>query len=117
MGTLNPRVIEELRSLQTEGSSGFVAELIDLFTKEAVQHLSNLRAGVERRDATLVERSAHTLKGSSGNLGAEGLSRLAAQLQTLARTPDWDRIAALVGDLEREWVLVEADLRSERDRP
>jgi HPt (histidine-containing phosphotransfer) domain-containing protein len=117
MGSLNPRVLQELRSLQTESSPGFLAELIDLFLKEAAQHVAKLRAASEGRDLGALERAAHTLKGSSGNLGAETLSRLCARLQTAAKAAEWDGILALLADLEREYVQVEAELKAERARP
>ena len=115
MSAINAKVIEELRALQTDGSN-FLAELIDLFLNEAAAHVVRLREGVTTRQAPLLERASHTLKGSCGNLGAQAMSRIAAELQDASKKEDWARIEPLVGRIELEFTFVKAELLVERDR-
>ena len=96
MSAINPRVLDDLRSLQTPGAPSFLGELIDLFLKEADGHLQKLRTAFEAKDAALFERSAHTLKGSCGNLGAQAMSRICADLQTIGHAADWTRAAEIL---------------------
>ena len=117
MAAINQKVIDELRALQSAGSPGFLAELIDLFLKEAEVHVSKLRDAFAARDARVFERSAHTLKGSCGNLGAQAMSRICADLQNVAHVADWNRAAELLPTLETEFSAVKTELRAERDRP
>ncbi|MBI3856754.1 MAG: Hpt domain-containing protein [Planctomycetes bacterium] len=117
MASINPRVIADLRSLQSGGSPGFLAELIDLFLKEAEAHVTKLRESLAARDAKVFERSAHTLKGSCGNLGAQAMSRICADLQNVGHDADWTRAAELLPGLEAEFRTVTAELRVERERP
>jgi HPt (histidine-containing phosphotransfer) domain-containing protein len=114
MGSINPKVLGELRLLG--GSSGFVRDLIDLFLKELDLHFGRLKAGFDAREAGVVERAAHSLKGSSGNLGADAFSRLCAELQQASKAPDWPRMAELRNLLDREHPLLLAELHAERLR-
>lgn len=116
MSALNSKVIDELRALEAGGAPGLLKELIDLFLKEADGHLAKMRAAIASREAQPFERSAHTLKGSSGNLGAMTLSKICGELQTAGRAADWTRIAALFPGLESEYRDAKAALEAERAR-
>jgi HPt (histidine-containing phosphotransfer) domain-containing protein len=115
VSAINQKVIGELRALQ-DGSPGFLAELIDLFLKEADVLVTKLRDSLAARDARLFERAAHTLKGSCGNLGAQAMSRICAELQTLGHEADWTRAAELMPGLEAEFGTVKIELETEKSR-
>ncbi len=116
MPTLDPKIIADLRSLEASGSPGFLSELIDLYLKEAVAHVARLQGSLAAKDASVFERTAHTLKGSSGNLGAMGLSRLCARLQDIGRTADWSGAAEILPLVEAEFRAVTTDLLAEKAR-
>jgi HPt (histidine-containing phosphotransfer) domain-containing protein len=111
---INPRVIQDLRDLQNGGAPGFLVEIIDLFLTEAEGHLSKLRAAHADKDAKSFERAAHTLKGSSGNLGALTMSKMCSELQTVGREANWARAAEVMPALEAEYVEVRKELAAER---
>jgi HPt (histidine-containing phosphotransfer) domain-containing protein len=113
---INQKVIEELRTLQNAGSPGFLVELIDLFLKEAEGQLARLRESFAARDARVFERIAHTLKGGCGNLGAQAMSRMCAELQTVGHAADWARAEVLLPGLEAEFKTVRTELESEKRR-
>ena len=112
MSSLSARIIQELRGLGAD----FFKELVSVYLKESGEKFPMLRASLDRRDAVELERTAHTLKGSSGNLGAESLSKLCAELQTVSRAKEWDRCAELVARIEREYSVTVADLRAEQEK-
>lgn len=114
MTTVNLQVIEELRALSPGPGSTFLAEIIDLFLSEGAAYLVRIRQGLETRDAPLMERAAHTLKGSSGNLGVQGMSRLCAELQTTGRAADWTQAGALVTAIEQEFARARIELEAEK---
>lgn len=116
MPSVNPKVISDLRALQTADSPGFLGELIDLFQKEAEVLMTALRGALGEKDARAFERAAHTLKGSCGNLGAQAMSRLCAELQTAGHQADWSRAAQLLPDVESEFSAVKAELQVEKAR-
>jgi HPt (histidine-containing phosphotransfer) domain-containing protein len=111
---INARVIQDLRDLQAGGAPGFLIEIIDLFLKEAEIHLSKLRESLAAKDARVFERAAHTLKGSSGNLGALTMSKICSDLQTVGREANWPRAVEVLPALEAEYVTVKAELSAER---
>jgi HPt (histidine-containing phosphotransfer) domain-containing protein len=117
MGAINPKVIADLRALEAGGAPGLLRELIDLYVREADGHMTRLRNALESRDAHAFTRSVHTLKGSSGNLGAMQLSGICGELQTAGHAADWDRISTLLPGLEAEYRDSRAELLQERTKP
>ncbi len=61
------------------------ARLIDTYLRELPRLVGQLREGDERNDAELFHRAAHTLKSSSANMGALGLSELCGALEDDSR--------------------------------
>ena len=55
--------------------------LLGQFVDQQSDVVSVIRAALAREDFGLAERTMHTLKGVSGNLGAKALSGLAAELE------------------------------------
>ncbi|WP_247892802.1 response regulator [Azospirillum baldaniorum] len=86
------------------GDEGF-GLLMDTFLREAPGHLDRLRRGAQDGDFPAVEREAHILKGSAGNVGFAHASALAGGLVAAARRGDAvgigsDRIQALEAALK-----------------
>jgi HPt (histidine-containing phosphotransfer) domain-containing protein len=111
MGSVNPKVLKDLRAIS---GPGFLIELVDLYLREATGHLGTLRQSIEARDERVLDRAAHTLKGSSGNMGAQALSRLSGEIQTAARAKDWTLAAELIVMIEAEYATVRAELEAEK---
>jgi CheY-like chemotaxis protein len=76
--SLDAVVVESLRDL---GGDEMLSELTQLFFDDADSNLAALKEAIEKRDGTSVERVAHALKGSSGNMGATRMAELCGQLQ------------------------------------
>ena len=113
---INPKILNDLRSLESQGAPGFLAELIDVFFREFDRHLQGLHAAIQSQDAREAERVAHTMKGSSGNLGAEALSRVCAALQNAAHAADWAVLRDLAPKVEAEYERARLELLAERNR-
>jgi HPt (histidine-containing phosphotransfer) domain-containing protein len=112
MSAINPRVLDDLRALQ----AGLLAELIDLFLRDADGQVAALRESGAARDVHRFERGALALKGSSGNLGAQAMSRICFDLKTAANGADWARVQELLPGLEVELRSVKAELLVEKAR-
>lgn len=78
---LNPDAIQALRDLSPEGDSEFLRELIAIYLTDTPKQLVQLEEALARQDITLVVRAAHSIKGSSGNFGAEDFARLAQEIE------------------------------------
>lgn len=68
--TLNMDVIDELLALSDEGDPELLIDLIQMFLADGPTKLDAIMRGIQAQDWEQVERAAHALKGSSGNLGA-----------------------------------------------
>jgi two-component system sensor histidine kinase/response regulator len=117
-GALDRRVISGLRGLQGEDETDIVAELAGMFLNDARPRISALEEAVLGDDAPAVERLAHTLKGSSANMGARGMSALCARLEDAGASGDLSRGFGLLAQLKEEFARVdrafEAEIRGER---
>lgn len=65
-----------------------------LFLESAEAHVAALGEAARRGDARAVQLAAHTLKGTSANIGARRFQALAAQLDALARAGTLDEALA-----------------------
>ena len=79
---LNASVLEGFREYQEPDEADVVVELIDLFVEDAAARLTALRGFVARGDAASIKRESHSLKGSSGNVGAARLTAIFERLES-----------------------------------
>jgi HPt (histidine-containing phosphotransfer) domain-containing protein len=86
-----------------------------MFFDDATSRLGELREAVGAGDAAGVERVAHTLKGSSGNMGAARMSAICAELQEVGASGDIERAPGLLGELEEEYGRVRPALEAEME--
>lgn len=65
-----------------------IAEILTMALETGAKHRRNLELGLSSGDAAVVARAAHSIKGSAGNVGAERVAALAAELDERARAGD-----------------------------
>jgi signal transduction histidine kinase/CheY-like chemotaxis protein len=100
-------VLEGLRELQQEGSPDLITELIELYTIDTKKRLTELRAALNKQDMPDSLRTAHHLKGSSGNLGVRRMALLCSQLEEQLQKHEFNGSEAMLAQLEREFKRVE----------
>ncbi|CAN5828446.1 hypothetical protein BH18ACT11_BH18ACT11_19050 [soil metagenome] len=110
---LDREVLAGLRVLQGEDDTDIVAELAGMFVDDTRSGLSALEEALHRGDAPAVERVAHTLKGSSGSMGARGMSGFCARLESAGASGDLSHGFGLLERLEEEFGRVERALGAE----
>lgn len=101
-GSLDGEIIENLRGL---GDPGLLSEL-----EEVPGRLDALKDAVEKGGPQTVKRIAHTLKGSSGNMGAWRRSRLCLDLEQAGDSEDLSGATGLLRSLNKEFEGVRAEL-------
>jgi CheY-like chemotaxis protein len=107
---IDEEVIANLRELQDPDESDFVAELIDVLLGDAPARFEALRGAIAAADATTVNRTAHSLKSSCGNLGARTLAGLLAGLEKKGLEQDMVGAAALLTQVTAEFERVRCAL-------
>jgi CheY-like chemotaxis protein len=111
---LDHKTLAALRELAADFDPGFLDDLIDTFVESAERYLDELRAAVEDEDPPEVERAAHTLKGSSGNLGAKTMVELCVEIEARAHHGSLVGIGAQIKQLEATFKRVAVALQAER---
>jgi len=101
-------VLAELRQLDETGE--LLVTLIRHFLDETPQLLAAMQTALSQADSTALAEAAHTLKGSSGNLGAHRLQRLCGELQRLGRAHELAPVVNRLADLEAEFATARAVL-------
>jgi len=109
---LDMGVIAMLKELGGAEEPELFEELVELFIKDSRHHLEELEEALRSGDSERLERTAHTLKSSSANIGARSLSRLCAQIEQLGRACRACEAAALVSRAGQEYAKVERVLAS-----
>jgi signal transduction histidine kinase/DNA-binding response OmpR family regulator len=112
-GSVDYSKLEGLRELQEEGEPDILEELIELFLTDVPSQLVGLREAGQSGDAHSVERIAHTLKGSCGNMGAVGMEAICAEVEEMGRSEDLVTMPGPISRLEEEFGRVRAVFEEE----
>jgi HPt (histidine-containing phosphotransfer) domain-containing protein len=115
-GVIDMNTVQELLDLCEDGDAGLLVELIEIFLRDGAAHARAVADGAGTTDLEKVERAAHALKGSSGNLGAHLLMAVAEQVQLASRTGQVDQVVALAPELTKRFAEAELALRELRER-
>jgi len=78
-------------------------EILGVYFEDTPRQLEALKEAVERGDSAAIRRQAHTLKGSSGNVGAVSMQEVAFQIEKAGETGDLARTASLFETIEKEF--------------
>ena len=104
---INPDALAKLTRL---GGVTLVRQMIDLFFEHATQYMATLHAADGQEHFADVERAAHSLKTSAGNLGAMRLLQVAAEIEAATATSETHRIEELIAECRAEFSRVSAGL-------
>ncbi|HYD81870.1 MAG TPA: EAL domain-containing protein, partial [Paucimonas sp.] len=108
-GPLDRAVFEKLREILGPALQQAVAP----FLEDTPTYLAQLEHAIDQPDAEIARTMAHSIKGSSGNLGAMHLSRLAKDAEELAREQRLSEIRPLLPQLRSAFDAVAAELGNE----
>jgi two-component system sensor histidine kinase/response regulator len=111
--SLDQDVLVTLRSIEQEGEPGFVAELAEMFLRDAETRIGTLREDANTSEFGSIARTAHSLKGSCSNMGAANMAAICADLEQGAAARDLGRTYQLLEHLEAEFGMVRLALESE----
>ncbi|MDA0668095.1 MAG: Hpt domain-containing protein [Planctomycetota bacterium] len=101
--------VDELAELF--GDKGILLEIYDEFLKECPTRIQVMREGLAKKQADLVDSGAHAIKGSSANLGAQGILAMATHLEGLARANELGDAGQFLDQLESEVERLQAHLK------
>jgi two-component system, sensor histidine kinase and response regulator len=101
---LTPESVVDIHELLTrvEGDRDLLASMATLFLEDYPRSRSTIREAVSRRDAKTLERAAHSLKSSVGNIAARAAMEAAIRLETIAKNGDLSEAEKACQALEQE---------------
>lgn len=80
------------------GNLDLIRTMLGTFGPEMGKQLAQLRDHIQRQDASGAAFVLHTIKGSSGTMGAKALSLLAGDLEHKLKSADLESVASLLAD-------------------
>lgn len=89
--------------------------LLDTFERDSRQRLLHVQQACDQADFEGLRHTAHSFKGSSGNLGAQQLANLCQTIETAAREQDLAAVQAALAPLPEALEQALAALRAAQD--
>jgi HPt (histidine-containing phosphotransfer) domain-containing protein len=108
---LDMSVVEELLSFSDDGDPELLLDLIQMFLEDGPSKVAAVQEGLAAGDFDKAERAAHSLKGSSGNLGAQMLQQVCEEMQVATRQHRLEESRRLVSQLGERFVEAERALK------
>ncbi|HNB02425.1 MAG TPA: response regulator, partial [Nitrosomonas sp.] len=85
MPLLNPVLLDQIRSLDTSNGHELVNKILCAFLESAEKYIELLDRAFNDKDIETTRKTAHTLKSSSANIGAEELSTIFKQIEAYSK--------------------------------
>jgi CheY-like chemotaxis protein/HPt (histidine-containing phosphotransfer) domain-containing protein len=105
--------LESLRALNEDPETDLFGEIVQLYFSTAEESLVRIQNGFGAGDTATVSSEAHSLKGSSSNLGASELANLCKDLQEVGKQANMELIGPLIEQIKAEYGRVRALLSEE----
>jgi HPt (histidine-containing phosphotransfer) domain-containing protein len=103
-GALNAETLRTLLEYADPGQPDFLREIFSCYLSDTEIRLAAMREARNTGDTAILARAAHTIEGSSLNVGADMLAGLMQSLQRDAKLgilPEAERLRACEAEFER----------------
>ena len=111
---LDRKVLDQLSKVLTNGKPELLARVINLYLAESPKLVHKLKQATLASDSPEITRCAHSLKSSSGNVGAKMLSRYCEDIEASARRTDTEEARRIIlAKIETEHGRVQTALAAE----
>jgi HPt (histidine-containing phosphotransfer) domain-containing protein len=107
---LNTQALDNIRALSPAGGAALLARVLRAYLQDTPGQLQALGRAVAAADTDAIRKTAHSLKSSSANVGAEALAQLCRELEQLGRGGVSAGTAPLLAAAEREFQAVQPAL-------
>jgi len=104
--TIDPKALAEVRQMGGSADPDLVPRVIRLYLAESVKLLESIDRALDADDVPTLQRAAHSLKSSSGMVGALTLAQLSREIEELARKAQVDRAKSYADKLRGEYARV-----------
>jgi histidine phosphotransfer protein HptB len=109
---IDSSAIKSLRELAPGDNGEFLKEIITIYIEDTPKRIAELKASLASGDTVTFTRAAHTIKGSSSNVGAVALKSVAERLESISKRQGLGSVSQLIADCEAEFARAAAELRA-----
>jgi histidine phosphotransfer protein HptB len=102
--------IENLRELNPGDNDEFLREIISIYLEDTPARIAELEQSLAAGDVPKFTRAAHSIKGSSSNLGAMIVRKIAETLEHQSSKQGLADVAGLIVALKEEFTKTHAEL-------
>ncbi len=113
MSSLPPidmQAIENLRALNPGDNDEFLREIVGIFLEDTPQRIIDLEQSLVVGDIGKFTRAAHSIKGSSANLGAQPLRMAGEKLEDHSRKLGLAGVDGMIGIIKEEFSRAKLEL-------
>jgi len=107
-------VIAQFRELDPDGGSALAARILDIYAESSGGVFAELEQSMSAGDGERLRRAAHSLKSSSGNVGARQLAALFKEFELLGKENRLDEAHAQLDALRAEYARALDSIRALR---
>jgi two-component system sensor histidine kinase/response regulator len=94
------------------GDEDLAKEIIDDFLKQIPLNFNAVKEALKKQDVQLIKKEAHLIKGSSGNVGALALQKIAEQIEIAGEEKDLVRAGLFVSKLDEQYEILKKHIDS-----
>lgn len=107
--------LARIRDLNPGGSTTILEKIITIYLETSPEQIRTIKQAYSQENRDVVRKTAHSLKSSSANLGAETLSAVCKRLEIQAIGAQWQDLSDLITTIENEFDCVADALRAQLD--
>jgi HPt (histidine-containing phosphotransfer) domain-containing protein len=107
---IDPQALENLRALNPDDNDEFLREITGIFLEDTPLRIAELEQSLAAGDVSKFTRAAHSIKGSSSNLGAMTLRAAAEKLEHQSQRAGLANVAPLMSEVKVEFARTQAEL-------
>lgn len=108
---IDPQAIENLRALNPDDNDEFLREIVNIYLEDTPLRIKELEESRAAKDVGKFTRAAHSIKGSSSNLGAIVVRSIAEKIEHDSRNKGIESSDGLLAELKQEYARAEAELK------
>lgn len=110
--------LDAVKELAEPGDAdGFFKDLVELFFSRVPILIGEMVDATAKSDPIAVSKSAHTLKGTAGNLGAIRVMKIAELLEHLGRAGKLETAPQLLSEIQSAFALSKVELENNMTIP
>lgn len=106
---IDAEAIENLRALNPDDGDSFLRDIVGIFLEDTPLRIAELRESFAAGDQARFTRAAHSIKGSSSNLGATQLRAISEKLEHQSRST-LNGLTGLIEELDVAFSATRAEL-------